>query len=391
MRLNKTYLEIDMEIDPKFRITVGRAPIATSTRLSNFSGTLLSTLLKYEREFGKAGHISIWEEVYNGLGETNKRIFEKRNKPIRGKNIYDLPFEKCIGAELPLLVLNAKQEIDKSTIKWMGKYINEKTKQERDKDQSLCEIIQEVFTPDELFEEIIHKIGSVLNINFPGMSPKISYLRPTSEDTLEFKFATFDCKSKNQGIKIDKNKRATASLAWSNLEPVFIENTRKELSKKNPCFVKFYDDEDFEQLASLACLPVFAKLDGEQVFYGVMCIGSSSANFFKPKNKNLITAALIPLLTEMVLAEQFSKLIDMFKKNVVQKKRVKVKREKPIITNSIANQSEMNFVLINSNTFPEFKKEFVLLQNAIEYQVICEQLELMKQNWMDTISKRERK
>jgi hypothetical protein len=307
------------------RLSIGRVEAesppsaAGRRRLSNMTGWALSLLLKHERDFGMAEQISIWEEVWNELTQQEKKRFTKRADLVRGKTVYDAPPRSRPSPELACLM--AKDKIDKKTLEWL---VPEIQAIREDPTHSLRDLIETVFTVDELLQEIVSHISATLTAWAPENTTfRIAYARPAGKDVVISQDAVASRSPDSHYHAIPLEGRFTASLAFSEKRLVYVANTSDELKKPaaEREFNLTHDEQDVRTLASIMCVPVKTvvanKIHGVN---GVICIDTASEGFFVKPRAEAIARLLEGLLTELAIAEQFNELLQLVPNPVSKKK-----------------------------------------------------------------------
>ena len=325
--LNREYL--DCEIQPvKFRVCIGRVvakfPAQSRRRISNLAGPDLSLLLKYERDFGRVGHISVWEDAYNQLGPSQKPKFRKRSGLVHGKAVYDAPVpQKKTDNDFVSLVLGAKNAIDSTSVEYLH---DELARARAENSRSLEDAIGEAFTPLELFSEILKKTAVALHKAHSSMHFRVAYAQRFG-DALEIRYWGEH--------ELDEGKRPkhripltsppgtgnyTARLAFEGCKTVFVPSTAEELKKPaaERQFDKTHDEQDLSTIASILCMPVKSdSRDGKhpKAVHGVLCVDTPQDGYFDEARADSFREILQSLVLELSLAEMIDGLLTHFRRS----------------------------------------------------------------------------
>lgn len=322
--VNRETLDIDFTLEPDYRITIGQVQVVTSSRLSNWAGAFLNLALKYERDFGRAGSISIWDDVYGSLGEAHRRGFVARSERVHNKTVYDLPVEKNMGVGGQLIdhLLAAKDLVDQTTLEWATKeLVVLGSRSKRKFDRSLLQVFDTIFTYGELTKELLFHIQDVLDNLYHPITFRVSYMVPTDDSkSLEFLECTKACGAKNMGTTVPLDSRATAALAFAGGKPVFVASTKVELARPPSERVceRLYPGQTLKQCASLACFPITVGDDGgkEALRFSVVCVDTPHDGFFGARIEKTLGVGLDPLLREVALAEVIGNIIAVYSERV---------------------------------------------------------------------------
>ena len=258
-------------------------------------------------------HVTISKKVLDGLCQAERHGFSERT--IEEGAVYDLrvPGADRISAKLASAVLSLKNSIDTSTIDWLCKARAEFVG--KTDPTSFRGLFEWVFTPDEMFFEIVSRIREALDRAFAPIRFRVSYARPVNSDSLAFKYGIGLSKDDFR-YSVNLNSCATAALAFKQGRSEFVASTRAELRRPEAerRFTLLYKKQDVERLASIACFPVSEPTpddSGPRVF-GVVCVDTHADGFFRSDLEEAFNKVMESMLSELLIVEQFVLLLAQF-------------------------------------------------------------------------------
>lgn len=313
---------------PTLRIVVGHVLAVEAERISNVAGRMLNVFLKYERSFGNPSHISILEDVYSQLKSDSKKRFSPRDKLVdvagQQHRVYDLPIHAGgqEGMRLTTLILTSKNDIDHKTVRWLAKKIfTERTK-------DIGRVVEDAFTPGDLFPEIVGHVHLALSGAFPGHAFRVAYVREKGAFLVGDYCALPGTEAFQTPIPLAG--RFTACLAHREGQPILVASTREELKlpEEKRRFNLLHARQSVDKLASVACIPIVILDDDNQVVYrpGVLSIDTPTDGFFSASRMQLV-AALEPLVMEISIAALFDRMLATSSSKGVQRPAPKARRQ----------------------------------------------------------------
>ena len=215
--------------------------------------------------------------------------------------------------------VNAIKKVSKIRLKNWKKIADIMEEQDIILEEKLALILEQgLLDARESIETVIKEVGEVFRREVvggkigipPEMTLGIFYIqKKIDEDCLAIKHNGFYCNKLGDKIKQDcltekrnfyKNDNTTAGTVWELGEPIFIEDTKKELEKpeKERAFTNFYGTEDTK---SICCLPV----QQDNLFFGVLCIKSNMPHIIQTNYtfQTKLTNSFEPIINQLALVE----------------------------------------------------------------------------------------